>query len=123
MVRSVCRRRARHPNMTNPRTLQAMQLLLIESEPYLAREFTALDKDLQVKTGKYSDPPSLARSRDADAVLIGSQFLPTQMLEMVRAFKTQTAKPIVVVAEERDDVLLPVLEAGASGYLRPDSKP
>jgi DNA-binding NarL/FixJ family response regulator len=109
--------------MINPRTFKAMQILLIEPEPCLAREFAALDQDLQVRTGKYSDPPSLARSRDADAVLIGAQFLPMQMLEMVRAFKTQTAKPIVVVAEERDDVLLPVLEAGASGYVRPDSKP
>lgn len=101
-----------------------MQLLLIESEPALASQFARLaEPDLQVRTGKYSDPPSLARARDADAVLIGARFLPDQMVEMVRAFKTQTAKPIVVLATEQDEVLLPVLEAGASGYVRPDAEP
>jgi two-component system, NarL family, nitrate/nitrite response regulator NarL len=101
-----------------------LEILIVEPEPQLARmlEPHATAAHLAITACSNLDCVKTGLSR-YDLILLSQSLSDEERVELIHTLKKEYTKPIVVVAPEDEESLLPLFEAGAGGYIRADATP
>lgn len=110
--------------------MEQIKVLIVDDEPLIRRALgTILATDHEIVTLNSVENGALAvefcQANDVDVVLMDLQMPQMNGVEATRQIKSALKSPAIlaITAFSSDDYLIPVLSAGASGYLVKDTEP